>query len=92
MFKTIKSGNGNEFLDSESIRKEAKCREICYAHPNSSWEHGSNEKGIRILRRFVPKGTDIRQLTAKELKRIEDRANNYPRKSHRYRAANEMAA
>ena len=92
VFKTITADNGSEFLDSESIRKAAKCGEIYYAHPYSSWERGSNENGNRILRRFVPKGTDIGKLTAKELQRIEDWVNNYPRKIHGYRTANEMAA
>ena len=92
VFKTITADNGSEFLDSESIRKAAKCGEIYYAHPYSSWERGSNENGNRILRRFVPKGTDIGKLTVKELQRIEDWVNNYPRKIHGYRTANEMAA
>ena len=92
VFKTITADNGSEFLDSKSIKKAAKCGEVYYAHPYSSWERGSNENGNRILRRFVPKGTDIGKLTAKELQRIEDWVNNYPRKIHGYRTANEMAA
>ncbi|MDR1066894.1 MAG: IS30 family transposase, partial [Clostridiales bacterium] len=39
-------------------------------------ERGSNENGNRILRRFVPKGTDIGKLTERELQRIEDWVNN----------------
>lgn len=92
VFKTITADNGSEFLDSEGIKKAAKCGEVYYAHPYSSWERGSNENGNRILRRFVPKGTDIGKLPAKELRRIEDWVNNYPRKIHGYRTANEMLA
>ena len=92
VFKTITADNGSEFLDSEAMKKAAKCGEIYYAHPYSSWERGSNENGNRILRRFVPKGTDIGKLTVKELQRIEDWVNNYPRKIHGYKTANEMAA
>jgi len=80
VFKTITADNGSEFLDSEAIKKAAKCGEVYYAHPYSSWERGSNENSNRILRRFVPKGTDIGKLTAKDLQRIEDWVNNYPRK------------
>ncbi|MDR1066355.1 MAG: IS30 family transposase, partial [Clostridiales bacterium] len=54
VFKTITADNGAEFLDSEAIRKAAKCEEVYYAHPYSSWKPGSNENGNRILRRFVP--------------------------------------
>jgi len=92
VFKTITADNGSEFLDSEAIKKAAKCGEIYYAHPYSSWERGSNENGNRILRRFVPKGTDIGKLTQKELQRIEDWVNNYPRRLFGYKTANEMAA
>ena len=92
VFKTITADNGSEFLDSESIKKAAKCNEVYYAHPYSSWERGSNENGNRILRRFVPKGTDIGKLTKDELQRIEDWVNNYPRKILGYKTANEIAA
>jgi len=92
VFKSITADNGSEFLDGEAIKKAAKCGEVYYAHPYSSWERGSNENGNRILRRFVPKGMDIGKLTAKELQRIEDWVNNYPRRIHGYKTANEMAA
>ena len=92
VFKTITADNGSEFLNSDAIKKAAKCSEVYYAHPYSSWERGSNENGNRILRRFVPKGTDISKLTASELQRIEDWVNNYPRKIFGYRTANQMAA
>jgi IS30 family transposase len=61
------------------MKKAAKCGEIYYAHPYSSWERGSNENGNRMLRRFIPKGTDLRGLTAKQLQVYEDWVNNYPR-------------
>jgi IS30 family transposase len=92
VFKTITADNGSEFLDSEAIKGAAKCTEVYYAHPYSSWERGSNENGNRILRRFIPKGTDIGKITAKELQRIEDWVNNYPRKILGYKSANQMAA
>lgn len=92
VFKTITADNGNEFLDSEAIKKAAGCWEVYYAHPYSSWERGSNENGNRILRRFIPKGTDIGRMTDVELQRIEDWVNNYPRKIHGYKTANEMSA
>jgi IS30 family transposase len=92
VFKTITADNGSEFLNSEAIRKAAKCEEGYYAHPYSSWERGSNENGNRILRRFVPEGTDIGKLTERELQRIEDWVNNYPRKILAYQTAAQMAS
>ena len=92
VFKSITADNGSEFLDSEAIKKAAKCDEVYYAHPYSSWERGSNENGNRILRRFIPKGTDIGKLTHSELQRIEDWVNNYPRKILGYKSSNQIAA
>ncbi len=92
VFKSITADNGSEFLDSKGLQKAAKCDEVYYAHPFSSWERGSNENGNRILRRFLPKGTDFSALKPRELKRIEDWVNNYPRKIFGYKTANDMYA
>ena len=93
--KSITMDNGSEFLDSESL--EASClqpgekRTICYyAHPYSAWERGSNENANRLIRRFVPKGTDIGKLTVEDIRRIEQWMNNYPRKILNYKTANDL--
>jgi IS30 family transposase len=79
-------------LDSEAIKEAAKCGEVYYAHPYSSWERGSNGNGNRILRRFVVKGMDLNNLTEEALQRYEDWVNNYPRRMLGYKTANEMSA
>lgn len=90
VFRSITADNGGEFLDSDGIKQAANCDEVYYAHPYSSWERGSNENGNRILRRFVPKGINLRTLTTKKLQKIEDWVNNYPRKILGYKTANEL--
>ncbi len=96
-FKTITVDNGTEFLNSREIETsiiEPKRQRIklYYAHPYSSWERGSNENANKLIRRFVPKGTDIGSLKLKDVRRIENWMNNYPRRIHGYKSANEMAA
>ena len=90
VFKTITADNGSEFLDFNGIKEAAKCGEVYYAHPYSSWERGSNENGNKLLRRFIPKGTDLSILTESELQRYEDWVNNYPRRLLGYKTANEV--
>jgi len=90
VFKTITADNGSEFLNSEGIKEASNCSNVYYAHPYSSWERGSNENGNKILRRFVPKGTDIGKLNEEDVQRIEDWVNNYPRKILGYKTANEV--
>jgi IS30 family transposase len=92
VFKTITADNGSEFLDSSGIKEAVKCEEVYYAHPYSSWERGSNENGNRMLRRFIPKGTDLSDLTEERLQVYEDWVNNYPRRILKYMTANEMYA
>ena len=96
-FKTITVDNGTEFLNSKelesSVREPQKTRfKMYYAHPYSSWERGSNENANKMIRRFIPKGTDIGKLALKDIRRIEYWMNNYPRRLLGYRSANEMAA
>ena len=94
-FKSITFDNGSEFLDWEAIERSSinstEKRTITYfAHPYSSWERGTNENQNRMIRRFIPKGTDIAAVSNKEVKRIEKWMNNYPRKILEYKTANEM--
>jgi IS30 family transposase len=97
VFKTITVDNGSEFLNSaeleSSVRKPGTQRtKIFYAHPFSAWERGTNENANKLIRRFIPKGTDISKLKQKDIRRIENWMNNYPRKIHGYKSANEMVA
>ena len=96
VFKTITVDNGSEFLNSAELENSARRSgirrtQIYYAHPFSAWERGSNENANKLIRRFIPKGTDISKLKQKDIRRIENWMNNYPRKIHGYRSANEMA-
>lgn len=94
-FKSLTMDNGSEFLDSDNL--EASClypgkkRTICYyAHPYSAWERGSNENANKLIRRFIPKGTDIGKLSADAIRRIEHWMNNYPRRILAYRTAQQV--
>ena len=94
-FKSITMDNGSEFLNSEGIENSClypgEKRTTCYyAHPYSAWERGSNENANKLIRRFIPKGTNIGKLTARDIRRIEQWINNYPRRIFRYRTANEL--
>lgn len=91
-FKTITFDNGVEFLKWQSLElsvlaKKGQRTVIYFAHAYSSWERGSNENQNRIIRRFIPKGTDIADFSNKEIKRIENWMNNYPRKRLGYKTA-----
>jgi IS30 family transposase len=95
MFKTITVDNGSEFLDfggiEKSIKRKKKNRtKVYYAHPFSSWERGTNENTNKLIRRFIPKGSSIDDVTPSMIKYIENWLNNYPRRILGYRTPNEV--
>lgn len=83
-FKTITCDNGCENLDFEGIERSAlikkKRTKVYYAHPYSAWERGTNENANKLIRRFIPKGTDIGEFSRERIKMIEHWINNYPRR------------
>lgn len=91
-FKTITFDNGVEFMDYEGIEKsclrKGKRTEIYYAHPYCSGERGSNENNNRMIRRWIPKGTLIDDISKELIKQIEDWLNNYPRAMFDYKSSN----
>ncbi len=93
--KSITFDNGGEFLDWEGIETSATTTteprtKAYFAHPYSSWERGSNENQNRMIRRFIPKGTNISKISETKIAEIENWMNNYPRKILSYRSANDM--
>jgi len=97
LFKSITMDNGSEFLDMQALEQscinaDTKRTTCYYAHPFSSWERGSNENANKLIRRFIPKGTDIGQFTDDDIKRVEHWMNNYPRRLLGYKTANLVAA
>jgi IS30 family transposase len=96
-FKSITFDNGSEFLDWKSLELSIlnpnQSRTTTYfAHAYSSWERGSNEVQNRMIRRFIPKGTDIHYVSEKEITNIQNWMNNYPRKKLGYKSANQTLA
>jgi len=51
-----------------------------FADPYSSWQRGTNEWHNGLLRRYFPKGTDFKKVSAEELKEVVEEINNRPRK------------
>lgn len=95
-FRSITFDNGVEFLGWKSLEvslltlKERRTT-IYFAHSYSSWERGTNENQNRMIRRFVPKGTNIADFSDEDIQQVEDWMNNYPRKILGYKTANQVA-
>ena len=79
IFKSITTDNGTEFSDFLNIIKDTKTQ-IYFCHPYCSGEKGTNERHNGIIRYFIPKGTLIENYSYKDINKIAEWMNNYPRK------------
>ena len=61
-----------------------------FCNPYHSWEKGSVENSIGLVRRFLPKKTDFAKLSSQELSRIEYLLNTRPRKCLNYKTPLEV--
>lgn len=84
--KSITFDNGIENIYHESIGVPAY-----FCDPYSSWQKGTVENVNKMIRRYIPKGTDLASVTQADLDVIADRINKKPRKILGYVSADEVA-
>ena len=87
--KTMTYDNGTEMADHKKLSKKTGI-DIYFAHPYASWERGTNENTNGLVRRVYPKKTDFKTVTNADLKKLQDKLNNRPRKVLGYYTPNEM--
>ena len=84
IFKTITCDNGCENLNFEEMERSVLTNipitHVYYAHPYSAWERGANECANKLIRRFIPKGSDISKFPKKFISYVQKWMNSYPRK------------
>lgn len=71
--------NGSENSDHQRVNQTLGTNSY-FCEPYHSWERGTVENTIGIIRRFLPKKTDFATIPDKELRKIERWLNNRPRK------------
>jgi len=87
--KTITYDNGFENFHHHRVNKVLGTSSY-FCHPFHSWEKGTVENTIGLIRRFIPKGTDIAPLQNRTIKRIENTLNSRPRKCLGFRTPAEL--
>ena len=80
---TITSDNGKEFAWYQQVAKTLSI-DYYFAHPYHSLERGSNENLNGLIRQYIPKKSDFSMLNEQQIKDIEPKINNRPRKRHKY--------
>lgn len=61
-----------------------------FCHPYSSWQKGSVENGIGLIREYIPKKSDLADYSETHISAIIDRINNIPMKCLKYHTPKEV--
>ncbi|GHT98724.1 hypothetical protein FACS1894126_4470 [Alphaproteobacteria bacterium] len=76
---TMTFDNGGEFAGHVEIGKNLKAKTY-FATPYHSWERGLNEHTNGLIRQYLPKKFDFKDVSDEKIQEIEDKINNRPRK------------
>lgn len=76
--KTITTDNGPEFRCHRKI-SQALGATVYFADPYSSWQKGCIENTNKLIRQYIPKGTDFDTLTDEQILQIQYKINRRPR-------------
>jgi transposase, IS30 family len=77
--KTLTFDNGKEFAGHAHIDQQLQSTAY-FTRPFASWERGSNENLNGLLRQYVPKKRAMSTVSDEEIRMIQNRLNNRPRK------------
>lgn len=90
LFKSVTSDNGSEFVGLHEALQDAM--DVYFTHPYASWERGTSENQHKLIRRFIPKGKPISDVSENQILRVQQWMNDYPRKIWGYQTPHECFA
>jgi IS30 family transposase len=87
--KTLTLDNGKEFSEHQQLEAEAFLK-VFFAKPYCAWQRGTDENTNRLVRQFLPKGTDLAKLPEHRFTKVQHLLNDRPRKCLGYRTPREV--
>jgi IS30 family transposase len=81
--KTITVDNDKAFANHQQIASELGA-DVYFTRPYTSQDKGTVENRIGVIRRFFPKGTDLRAVDHQRIKTVERHINNRPVRKFNY--------
>lgn len=84
--RTITTDNGSEFCAHRLISKALAPKGtknpnlVFFADSYSSWQKGAIENANKLIRQYIPKGTDFSELSDAFIRRVQYKINRRPRK------------
>lgn len=86
---SITADNGPENAEHEKISKRLSA-DFYFCHPYHSWEKGTVENRNGVIRRYLPRTTNLRTWSQDELDEIAEDINNTPMKCLDFQTPNEV--
>ncbi len=77
---TVTFDNGTEFANHLLISEQLGAP-VFFAHPYRSCERGLNENTNGLIRQYIPKSQNFKELTQHHFDTVQNKLNNRPRKS-----------
>jgi IS30 family transposase len=86
---SITDDNGGEFAGHEEVAEKLGAK-IYFATPYRSWERGLNEHTNGLIRQYLPKNFDFKDVSDRKIKAIENKLNDRPRKVLNFKTPREV--
>ena len=87
--RSLTMDNDILFSNHEELAKLLEVK-IYFCHPYHSWEKGTVENTNKVIRRDIPKGSDISQYSKRFIEALERKLNRRPMKCLDYRSPQEI--
>ncbi len=89
LFKTITFDNGTEGVKHIDLQ-EMYGIETYFCDPYCSWQKGGVENMNKLIRQYLPRSTNMHEITDQNILEIQERLNNRPRKGLNYLSPNQV--